>query len=68
MKLSKILLYELMLIFASVFIFGSLWMIYDKVAWMNSTEGIILSLVVGVGVTLIALVKLNKIIDKKGEK
>lgn len=68
MKLYKILLYELMLIFASVFIFRSLWMIYDQITWMNQEAGIIVSLIAGVIMTLIALVKLNKIIGGRGDK
>jgi hypothetical protein len=65
MNIYKILLYELLLIFASVFIFRSLWMIYDKIEWLNTESGIVISLIIGIAITIIALVQLNKMVCKK---
>jgi hypothetical protein len=66
MKLYKILIYELLLIFASVLIFRSTWMMLDRIKLMNQNFGIIGSLVVGIIITLFAIVKLNKLLgDKK---
>jgi hypothetical protein len=68
MKLYKIIIYEFLLIFASVLIFRSLWMISDRISWMNQDLGIMGSLIVGILITLISLMRLNKIIDEKKDK
>jgi hypothetical protein len=68
MRLYKIIIYEFLLIFASVLIFRSLWMISDRISWMNHDFGILGSLIVGIIITLISLIRLNKIIDEKREK
>ena len=68
MRLYKIIIYEFLLVFTSVLIFRSLWMIFDRIPWMNQDIGIIGSLIVGIIITLISLMRLNKIIDKKKEK
>ena len=67
MRLYKIIVYEFLLIFTSVLIFRSLWMIFDRIPWMNQDIGIIGSLIVGIIITLISLMRLNKIIDEKKE-
>jgi tetrahydromethanopterin S-methyltransferase subunit G len=43
-------------------------MISDKISWMNQDFGILGSLIVGIIITLISLMRLNKIIDEKREK
>ena len=68
MRLYKILIYEFLLVFTSVLIFRSLWMIFDRIPWMNQDIGIIGSLIVGIIITLISLMRLNKIIDENKEK
>ncbi len=68
MRLHKIIIYEFLLIFASVLIFRSVWMICDKISWMNQDIGIIGSLIVAIIITFISLMRLNKIIDEKKEK
>ena len=70
MRLYKIIIYEFLLVFTSVLLFRSLWMIFDRIPWMNQDKdiGIIWSLIVGIIITLISLMRLNKIIDKKKEK
>jgi hypothetical protein len=65
MRIFKIILYEFLLIFTSVLIFRSLWMMLDRVSWMNQDSGIIGSFIVGVIITVISLVKLNTILNKK---
>ena len=69
MKIYKMLGYELLLIFASVFIFRSLWMIYDKILWLNTDLGIYVSLFIGIVLTIVGLIQLNKMAcDKDDEK
>ena len=68
MRLYKIIIYEFLLVFTSVLLFRSLWMIFDRIPWMNQDIGILGSLVVGIIITLISLIRLNKIIDEKKEK
>jgi len=43
-------------------------MIFDRIPWMNQDIGILGSLIVGIIITLISLIRLNKIIDEKKEK
>ena len=68
MRLYKIIIYELLLVFSSVLIFRSIWTIFDRITWMNQDIGIIGSLIVGIIITLVSLIRLNKIIDGKKEK
>jgi len=68
MRLFSIVIYEFLLVFASVLIFRSLWTILDRISWMNQDIGIIGSLIVGILMTLISLVRLNVIIDEKKEQ
>ena len=68
MRLYKIIIYEFLLVFASVLIFRSLWMIFDRISWMNQDSGIMGSLIVGIIITLISIMRLNKIIDEKKGK
>ncbi|MBN8706924.1 MAG: hypothetical protein J0L62_13695 [Bacteroidetes bacterium] len=68
MRLYKIIGYEFLLIFTSVLIFRSLWMLFDRVSWMNEDIGIYGSLLVGILITFISLKRLNKIIDEKPKK
>lgn len=68
MRLLKIAGYEFLLVLASVFIFRSLWMILDRISWMHQDLGILGSLIVGIIVTSISLLRLNKLLDEKREK
>jgi Kef-type K+ transport system membrane component KefB len=68
MRLYKIIIYEFLLVFTSVLLFRSLWMIFDRIPWMNQDIGILGSLIVGIIITLISLIRLNKIIHEKKEK
>lgn len=64
----RIITYEFLLVFASVLIFRSLWMISDRISWMNHDVGILGSLIIGIVITLISLKRLNTIIDEKKDK
>jgi len=68
MRSIRIAIYEFLLVFASVLLFRSLWMISDRISWMNQDVGILGSLIVGILVTLISLIRLNRILDEKREK
>jgi hypothetical protein len=68
MRLYKIIIYEFLLVFSSVLIFRSLWMIFDRISWMNQDSGIMGFLIVGIIITLISIMRLNKIIDEKKGK
>ena len=68
MRSIRIAIYEFLLVLASVLIFRSLWMISDRISWMNQDLGILVSLIVGIVVTLISLIRLNRILDEKSEK
>ena len=61
-------MYEFLLVFASVLLFRSLWMISDRISWMNQDVGILGSLIVGTIVTFISLTRLNRILDEKSKK
>jgi hypothetical protein len=65
MKLFKILIFELLLLFASVLIFRSLWTILDGITIMNHDAAHAVSLVIGIVITIISLIKLNKMLDDK---
>jgi hypothetical protein len=68
MRSYKIIICEFLLIFSSVLIFRSLWMFLDRIAFMNFDAGIWASLLVGVFITLMALLMLNKYVDEKPKK
>ncbi|MCG2659015.1 MAG: hypothetical protein L6437_02055 [Kiritimatiellae bacterium] len=52
--------WETVLIVASIPVFRSVWMVFDKIEFMNRRAGIGLSLVAGVLLCIVALVALNK--------
>ncbi|MBN2402576.1 MAG: hypothetical protein JXN64_09250 [Spirochaetes bacterium] len=68
MKPYKIVFFEFLLIFASVLIFRSFWMILDSIDVMNNESVIWLSLIAGVLITLLSFLMLNKYVDSKKEK
>jgi hypothetical protein len=51
----KLLLAELALIFAGVFVFRSLWMLLDSLVFMHTPSALWLSLIGGTAVTVWAL-------------
>jgi len=65
MKLKSILFYELILILSSVFIFRGLWVLLDRIPFMHHDGAQYLSVVIGITLTIISLIKLNKLLDHK---
>ena len=63
MSIYKIICFEFLLIFSSVCIFRSLWMIFDRIFWMNQNAGIYFSLFFVVILTFYSLLKLNQMIS-----
>jgi len=59
-KKSYIVFWELVLLFGSIPVFRGVWMIFDDFDFMNSIEGIALSLAAGIVLFIIALLALNK--------
>jgi hypothetical protein len=57
---SHIVFWEMVLLAGSVPVFRGLWMIFDDFKFMNSIEGITLSLAAGIVLCIIALLALNK--------
>ena len=57
---SHLVFWELVLILASVLVFRGLWLLLDKVEWMNHGAGLWASLTVGVIVGIVALVAVNR--------
>lgn len=51
----KLLLAEFLLIIASVFIFRSLWLLMDKIAFLSTITALIVMLIIGIGITIPAL-------------
>lgn len=54
-KNQKLILAEIALIVASVFIFRGLWLFLDSVKFMNNTQALLISIVVGIIVSIPAL-------------
>jgi len=65
MKPTMPILYELLLIFASVLIFRSSWMLLDRILFMNLEFGIWASLILGVLVAFLSFWMLNKHLDER---
>ena len=57
---SHLVFWELVLILASVLVFRGLWLLLDKVEWMNRRAGLWAALAVGVIVGIVALVAVNR--------
>ncbi len=60
MKLNEVIIYEMLILIASVLIFRSLWTILDGIEFMSTQAGIWLSLIAGVAITVIVTVKIKK--------
>jgi surface polysaccharide O-acyltransferase-like enzyme len=61
----RIIVAELMLVLGSVFVFRSLWNLLDQCHWLNTTKGLYISLVLGIGITMVAIIQLNNCLQKK---
>lgn len=64
MRLFRIVLWEFLLIFASVLVFRSIWLLLDRIPEMKSDFGLWASLILGAVVALIALLMMNKYSEK----
>ena len=62
MHLKKLIIGEIMLLFASVFVFRSLWLMLDEYFAYSNLP---LMLAIGIGVTVLALLLLNREVNKK---
>lgn len=58
----KIIFFEIILLIASVFIFRGLWMLLDKILFMNEPLFLLLSFVIG---TVVAIISFNYITNKQ---
>jgi hypothetical protein len=56
----RLIVWEIVLLLASVFVFRGLWTLLDKVEWMSNTSALIRSLVFGVVLSVIAFWRLNR--------
>lgn len=54
-KNQKLILAEIALIVASVFIFRGLWLFLDSVEFMNNSQALLISIVAGIVVSIPAL-------------
>lgn len=61
MKNFKNICFELILIFAAVLVFRSLWTIMDRIQFFNETYVHIILLVVGIVLSIFAVYKLIKV-------
>jgi uncharacterized membrane protein required for colicin V production len=66
MKRSKwhLVLWEIILIVGSIPLFRSVWMVFDRIEFMNQRAGILLSFAGGIALCIIALLALNNV-DKE---
>lgn len=62
---SKVVFLEFLLIFASVLVFRSIWMLLDRIPEMKNEFGLWASLILGTIVALIALLMINRYAEKK---
>jgi hypothetical protein len=53
-------LWEIILILGSIPLYRSVWMVFDRIDFMNRYEGILLSFVGGMALCVMALLVLNK--------
>jgi hypothetical protein len=52
--------WEMLLLFASIFVFRSAWTLLDRWAWAGQTTGLITLLLIGSAVSLVAFRAINK--------
>jgi len=62
MHLKKLIIGEIVLLFASVFVFRSLWLMLDEYLGYSNLP---LMLAIGIGVSVLALLFLNGEVNKK---
>lgn len=57
---SRLVLWESLLLLASVLVFRGMWMLLDRVEWMSRPVGLWISLTVGLIVGALALAAVNR--------
>jgi hypothetical protein len=65
--MKKIIWLEMVLIGASILIFRSVWTLLDLIPWAKSPSGLAVLLGVGIVVTVVALLGIEALSEKKGE-
>jgi len=61
----RIVLWEFLLLIASILVFRSVWTLLDRIPEMNSESGIWASLIAGIVVTFTAILMINKCAEHK---
>jgi len=62
--MNKMIIFEIILLIASVLIFRSLWILMDQVAWLSSPAGLLISMALGVIIMAWSLIYLNRCLGK----
>lgn len=60
MRPFRIVLWEFLLIFASILVFRSIWMLLDRIPEMKSEAGLWASLILGAVIAFIAILTINR--------
>lgn len=60
MRSFRIVLWEFLLIFASILVFRSIWMLLDRIPEMKSEVGLWASLILGAVIAFIAILTVNR--------
>jgi hypothetical protein len=60
MKKSTLILWELLLLFSSILVFRSVWLLLDKMAWASANAGLLVLLGIGSVLTMLALKAINR--------
>lgn len=59
-KSNYLTVWELILLFASILVFRSVWLLLDGMSWATEKNGLLILLVVGFVFTVVALKAINK--------
>jgi len=68
MSTIKIVVWEFLLLLASILVFRSVWTLLDRIPAMTSDFGLWASLILGAIVTFIAIFMINKCVEKTEEQ
>lgn len=60
MKKSKLILGELLLLFSSILIFRSVWLLLDQMVWASAKTGLLILFGIGLVLTAFALKAMHK--------
>ena len=60
MKKSTLILWELLLLFSSILVFRSVWLLLDQMTWASAKTGLLILLGIGSVLTILALKAINK--------